>query len=495
MRRNGLDRPKKNGRTRRLKKRLNRTPLPPVEARREGLTFGKDGCLKLVRTLKMGWGVVTTRDMPRGALLLIEPPLASALVVNPSSTKNLQSLLKVAGFIPNAATIYSSLVIPMMIRGLTKEWLDNFICMPIRKWDKLTISALVDIVKAVRLADPSLDIEKVRILATQALGVTKSNTFMNTSPLTGIFYATSLYDKTCLFNHSCEPNAMVFNDGSIDNLDISVLTTQAIPEGSEVFVCYGNARVKKVAYRRESIKRTFDFSCECQRCLREVAVAAEDPEVQVIKCHQIIWDLYGKAVALSGAGKSQAAYNLYCDMITNHRKQFEVADPDIRILSAYNCTLLYFQWGCYETSSKLSLDSMKYLSQVVRDGVGYYKSAGFGTCQLMIALSSTLDAIRHRLILLGIIRARGASGLAASRFDEAPPPEMVCFLEATQKMIFAFDQLYGHDQYKFNMDLELSYSFEGMMKSLEICMKGFLKVADEEEPITTTTTTTTEKSV
>jgi len=476
---------KKRNRTRRLKKKLNYSPLPAVAVRQEGLIFGEDGCLKLVRTATMGWGVVTTKDVAKGTIVLREPPLASALMVNPDTTKNLQSLLKFAGYIPKAETIYSGLVIPMMLRGLTKEWLDNFICMPIRNWDKFMVSALVDIVKVVKLANPSLSTGKIRNLATQALGVAKANTFMNTSPITGVFYATSLYDKTSLFNHSCEANAMEFNNGSVDNLDISVLSKQAIAKGSEVFICYGNARVIKVRYRRDSLKRTFDFTCECHRCLKEMAVAEIEPEIQVIRCHKIIWEIYGKAVALSGAGKTQAAYNLYCDMITQHRKDFEVADLDIRILSAYNCTLLYFQWGSYATSRRLSLESLKYLTKVIRHGVEYYKSAGIGTCQLMIAMSLTLDAIRHRLVLLETIRLKAALsqdgvGGVSSRFDE-PPPEMLYFLEATQKMIFAYDQLYGHIHYKFDMDMELSYCFEGMMRSLEVCMKGFLAMPDKAE--------------
>ena len=368
-----------------------------------------------------------------------------------------------------------------MLRGLTKEWLDNFTCMPIKKWDKLMLSALVDIVKAVKLANPNLDIEKIRILATQALGVAKANTFMNTSPLTGIFYGTSLHDKTSLFNHSCNSNAMEFNDGSTDNLDISVISKRAISKGSEVFLCYGSSRVKKVNYRRDSLKRTFGFTCECERCLKEVAVAELEPEIPTIFCHKIIWDTYSKAVDLSGAGKTQAAYNLYCDMITKHKKEFDVADADIRILAAYNCTLLYFQWGSYDKSNKLSLLDLKYLVEIVTEGVSYYGDSGIGSCQLMIALSLTLDAIRHRLILLETIRIKAAAGdssvTESGQFDE-PPPEMLCFLEATQKMIFAFDQLYGHDHYKFNMDTELSFSFDGMMKSLEICMKGFIAMPD-----------------
>ena len=473
---------KKKNRTRRLKKKLNRTTLPAVEARREGLIFGKDGCLMLIRTANMGWGVVTTKDIPQGTLLLKEPPLASALMVNPDTTKNLQPLLKFAGYNPKAETIYSGLVVPMIGRGLTREWLDHFVCMPIGTLDKTMLSALVDIMKAIRLADPNLDMKKVRSFATQALGVVKANTFMNTSPITGIFYATSLYDKCTLFNHSCEANAMEFSDGSIDDLDISVLSKQAIPKGSEVFICYGNARVKKVRYRRASLKRTFNFICQCHRCLKEIAVAEMEPEVQVIRCHEIIWEIYGKAVALSGAGQSQAAFNLYCDMITKHREAFAVADLDIRILSAYNCTLLYFQWGSYASSRRLSLETLKYLSKVVRDGIEYCGNVGSGARQLMFAMSLTLDAIRHRLVLLETIQLKAANGGGgvgiAPCFDE-PPPEMPQFLEVTQKMIFAYDQLYGgHIHYKFDMDMELSYAFEGMMKSLEICMNGFLAMPD-----------------
>lgn len=453
-------------------KKLGYRDLPPVTVHAEGSIFGEAGCLKLVRTAKMGLGVVTTKDVAAGTIMLRESPLAAALMINPATTNKLHCLLKIASYNPTAKTLYSSLVTPMMLRGVTKKWLDNFVSVPAVKWDKQMISALVDVVKAVKQKDPSLDIGEIRGLAAQALGVVKANAFMNTSPITGVLYATSLYNKTTFINHSCQANAIQYNDGSINNLDFIVLAKQTIPKGSEVFICYGNARVKKVVYRRDSLKRTFGFNCECERCLKEVAIAEIDPDSQNFSCDEVLWKTYNTAAALSAKGRTQAAYNIYCDMITRQRKALEISDPDIRLLIAYNCSLLYFQWEDHPRSKVLSLDSLEYLGKEVTEATRYHKNDGPASNQFTEALSSVMEAVRCRLVLLEVIRANIKPTKTGTSFDTSPP-EMMHFFLATQRMISAYDRMYGHLNYRFDMDMELSHAFEGMMKSLDICMQGF----------------------
>ena len=460
-------------------KKLGYRALPPVTVHAEGSIFGEAGCLKLVRTAKMGLGVVTTKDVAAGTIILRESPLAAALMINPATTNKLHCLLKIAAYNPTAKTLYSSLATPMMLRGVTKEWLDNFVSVPAVTWDKQMITALVDVVKAVCQADPSLDIGKTRALAAQALGVVKANAFMNTSPITGVLYATSLYNKTTFINHSCQANAIQYNDGSINNLDFIVLAKQAIPKGSEVFICYGNARVKKVVYRRDSLKRTFGFLCECQRCLKEVAIAEIDPDSQNFSCDETLWETYNTAASLSAQGRTQAAYNIYCDMVMNQRKALEISDPDIRLLIAYNCSLLYFQWEDHPRSWVLSLESLEYLGKEVAEATRYHKNDGPVSNQFTAALSSVVEAVRCRLVLLETIRSNINPTKTGTSFDSSPP-EMMRFFLATQRMIAAYDQMYGHLNYKFDMDMELSHAFEGMMKSLEICMGGFQQAAEAE---------------
>ncbi len=457
-------------------KKLGYRALPPVTVHQEGSIFGEAGCLKLVRTAKMGLGVVTTKDVAAGTIILRESPLAAALMINPATTNKLHCLLKIAAYNPTAKTLYSSLVTPMMFRGVTKEWLDNFVSVPTVTWDKQMISALVDVVKAVHQKDPSLDIGEIRALAAQALGVVKANAFMNTSPITGVLYATSLYNKTTFINHSCQANAIQYNDGSINTLDFIVLAKQAIPKGSEVFICYGNARVKKVVYRRDSLKRTFGFNCECERCLKEVAIAEIDPDSQNFSCDEVLWETYNTAAALSAKGRTQAAYNIYCDMVMHQRKALEISDPDIRILIAYNCSLLYFQWESHPRSNVLTLECLEYLGKEVAEGTRYHKNDGPVSNQFTAALSSVMEAIRCRLVLLEVIRANVKPTGTGTSFDSSPP-EMMRFFLATQRMISAYDRMYGHLNYKFDMDMELSHAFENMMKSLDICMQGFQQAA------------------
>lgn len=78
----------------------------------------------------------------------------------------------------------------------------------------------------------------------------------------------ALYAMPSLLNHSCNPNTV----NSYDRLSnrISVRATETIPQGQQIFHCYGPAFYEMpYAERQRKLKKRYYFDCHCAACTRE----------------------------------------------------------------------------------------------------------------------------------------------------------------------------------------------------------------------------------
>ncbi len=454
---------KKNNRNRRAKRKLLSRPLPALVPRKEGVIFGEGDCLRLVRTSSMGWGVVATRAIEVGTLLLREAPLASSLVVDPAHVPSLRPLLKVASHFPDTVTIHSALVTPMMIRGVTEAWLNNFVSMPVENWDEEMKRSSEDVMDMLwkckcmreKLEDPDR-LHTIRKLVDHALAVVKANAFLNSTPVVGTFYATGLYDKCTLINHSCRANAMDFSDGSTDNLDLLVVAKQPISEGSEVFISYGQSSVKHVTYRRLALMRAFDFECLCERCMEEISNSSSSSSgAHTMQCETTVFEAYRKAAALTDAGKPLEAYNIYSWIVTKQRSNLDASSPNVRILIVLNCTLLHLKYGSFQGTGRAAPEHLAYLRAELFKGAEIFKGCGPAAVQLAVLLGCLMKAAE----------------VLTRLFDDQRPRRIRAFVEAMARVEEACNLIYGDGNYAIAMDMALSHLFHRLTRSYDVCMK------------------------
>ncbi len=494
---------KKTNNNRKMRRKLLWRRLPPVTPRKEGLVFGEDDCLRLVQTESMGWGVVATRDIEEGTLLLRESPLVSTLVIDPSQAHSLQPLFNVASYFPGNTTLYTALVAPMIMRGVTKPWLDNFVFRPRETWDGTMKKSAAETIKVLHRHRPKLlaafrlgDLKK---LIDHVLGVLKANSFLNTTPLTGIFYASSLYDLCSLFNHSCCANAMDYTTGAADNLDMLVVAKEKIPKGSQVFISYGQSKVKQVYYRCKALKETFAFDCQCERCEKESAQLPENPADLMIRCSPPLFALYQKATELSTQGNALGAYDVYLEILTQHKKQLDAAELSVRSLIIGTFALLHLQWGGYHEVRCLSLDHLAYLRTELCKSADYFEGCGLASVQMCIVLSQVFKIIERRIRL--------ANAISPSSGSTDHGEVVLAFLDAMEDLGAACEVLYGSSHnYAFSTDTALSTLFSPVIQSVAICLESYAdndededdkdkdKDDDDDEKATTPTTTIVEKS-
>lgn len=469
---------KNNNNNRKMRRKLLWRRLPPVTPRKEGLVFGEGDCLCLVQTQSMGWGVVATRDIEEGTLLLREAPLASTLVIDPTQARSLQPFFNVASYFPGNTTLYTALVAPMIMRGVTEAWLDNFASRPRETWDDTMKKSAEESIKVLRQYRPKL-LAKFRLgdlkkLIDRVLGVLKANCFLNTTPLTGIFYASSLYDMCTLFNHSCCANAMDFTTGAADNLDMLVVAKTKIPKGSQVFISYGQSKVKQVYYRRAALTETFAFDCQCGRCETEAAQLPGNSADLTIRCSPPLFELYQKATQLSTQGQALGAYDVYFEILTQHKNELDAAEPSIRSLVIGTFALLHLQWGGYHKVRRLSLNHLAYLRTELCKAADYFEGCGLASAQMCIALSQVFKVIERRI--------RMADKISSSDTGTNVGPEVLAFLNAMEDVVAACEVLYGSTRnYDFTADTALSTLFSPIIQSVAICMKSYADEDDDDD--------------
>ena len=95
-------------------------------------------------------------------------------------------------------------------------------------------------------------------------------------------FATAIYPRVSLLNHSCDSNVMSSFDE--DSSVIEVRTGRTIKCDEEIFNCYGPHHLKmNVIDRRQSLLDQYRFECVCQACNEQLRTLHTDTSASV-KC-------------------------------------------------------------------------------------------------------------------------------------------------------------------------------------------------------------------
>lgn len=75
---------------------------------------------------------------------------------------------------------------------------------------------------------------------------------------------TGIFPRISMLNHSCSPNIRNVFDGK----RLTIFASEDIPEGEEVYNCYGpHYRLMSFQERQDSLRLQYNFVCQCSKCL------------------------------------------------------------------------------------------------------------------------------------------------------------------------------------------------------------------------------------
>jgi SET and MYND domain-containing protein len=105
----------------------------------------------------------------------------------------------------------------------------------------------------------------------------------NTMSREQIRYATAIYPRVSLLNHSCNPN--VLSSFRANTSIIVVKASRGIDEREEIFNCYGPHFSKMlVSERQQSLSGQYHFKCECDMCVKQLASLKVETQRCGVKC-------------------------------------------------------------------------------------------------------------------------------------------------------------------------------------------------------------------
>ncbi len=429
---------------RRSKKLLSRG-LPAIKPREEGIVFGIDGCLRLVRG-PLGWAVMATRDLPASTLLIQERPLVAALFLDPDIVH--PKMHRIAAMFPGATTKNGVVVSSMLLRGVTEKWLSHFASTPCDESDAVdVVRDVAEILKKYRstLIRPESASETLQRI-TRICEVLKANAFMVHTPVMNVEYAHGLYDRCSLFNHSCRANATAFNEGKVDSLDLLVSTVQDIPKGQEIFVSYGHGMIGDVRYRRAAIQNMVGFQCACQRCIEESKKLPNGGTA--MSCPEDIFALFHKAQRLHGPD----AYKNYHELVKTWKEGIDGpnTDPKIRLHIVIGYTIGLFQWG--QLKDGLAPEDVAWLVKHLERNQHTFQLAGPSIALHIRVYIHLLAAVRQLLLILR---------------RDADKIDVPALADHVDKAIKLLNFIYS-GRYDMSMDLETSTFFKRLVRTVEI---------------------------
>lgn len=117
-----------------------------------------------------------------------------------------------------------------------------------------------------------------------------------------IRYATAIFPKVSLLNHSCDPN--VFHSFKENSSVIEVKASRNIPKDSEIFNCYGPHYLKMSLYeRKQALLEQYRFNClcipcspqiktnksnlKCFKCKSSITETKNQTDIQCLKCSSV----------------------------------------------------------------------------------------------------------------------------------------------------------------------------------------------------------------
>ena len=116
-----------------------------------------------------------------------------------------------------------------------------------------------------------------------------------------IRFATAIYPRVSLLNHSCNSN--VLSSFREDSDVIVVKSGRPIAAGCEIFNSYGPHYLKMgFLERRQSLIEQYHFECGCEPCLQQINKSISHSNVAALKClncqsHQTILEIRSECLS------------------------------------------------------------------------------------------------------------------------------------------------------------------------------------------------------
>ena len=147
--------------------------------------------------------------------------------------------------------------------------------------------------------------------------------------------ATALYIPASIFNHSCRPNSSTVFNGTL----LQIRALRDIESGEEILISYYSDMESK-KNRKEKLRSTYYFDCQCPRCSSQEDDAFLCQEVERIT--RKLKEVLDREVGEMEAGrKYYEAYHLYLEKIKIYQKELGEYHPSITIGLMRAATVLY----------------------------------------------------------------------------------------------------------------------------------------------------------
>jgi len=364
-------------------------------------------------------GIVATRDIEKGELVLTEKPIALELLIQPNNIKTdiidyfndiFDSHLK-SNQIVYIDNTTSKCVTCQMTKKIIKEW-------PKKDRDHL----LNDYVSSAILDEDCKQICKNE-LETKIHKILNTNIFELMLPFTSIdTFGSALYETTRLFNHSCIPNCCNYND----TINIYIRALRDIKKGEELTISYfGLIQDNQLLFHR-NLRLRFGFICKCSMCtqnnyyeltneeckniIEEKDDIDKDNEFAEIRkkienfsenlpsfinsglCYQKSFEIQPQYIEITKdiqkiTEKYCKSYDLKMNTFTVEQKEF------FKNISIIFFPLLIFLEKCIERCHITRLHELSYLCVVLFSIMEYFESIDMNHEYLKIKLNMTMFVI------------------------------------------------------------------------------------------------------
>jgi len=184
-----------------------------------------------------GLGLVATRDLSPGSLVVAEQPL---LVLDPPTDR--KTLLKTLGCDWCKVNMRAP---PEAVRAQIQQLLVDRMVRRMPEGERETVMSFVD-----RAEEKGAQKTPWGVFLTNAL------------PL-GSYNKMGIFPTVARINHSCKPNAHHFYNP--DTGEEEVWVVEAIPAGCEICISYIRTFCSR-SYRQQLLQEKFGFSCSCIKC-------------------------------------------------------------------------------------------------------------------------------------------------------------------------------------------------------------------------------------
>ena len=120
-------------------------------------------------------------------------------------------------------------------------------------------------------------------------------------------FASGLYSKLTLVNHSCRPNCIKFSPSSSTGWASEIWTTRPVQKGEELTICYSEPLEMTSAAMRAALLTHHRFECCCTKCLATADTRNAAPTAAAVEAAGLLSRLQDEAAMMEKELRYQKA--------------------------------------------------------------------------------------------------------------------------------------------------------------------------------------------